>query len=139
MPSSKRRRLTWKLSRPVARIEALIHGVFFMACPRCGVSFGGHEWRTGHTMPHPSIPNRFKGICPPCAYEIGEALEGICAAEGHELSWSWSAEKTTTQREGRNVEQTGSFDLQMPPTEMHCARCFMEFDPLTHESIGRPL
>lgn len=54
-----------RLPRVIHRIWARLGGYFWLACPRCGREFGGHEWdRAGF----PTI-NRLnqKAICPECA------------------------------------------------------------------------
>lgn len=132
------RRRKWNRTRPIQRVIALAKGVFWKPCPRCGVPFGGHEWRNGHSLPKADSPGTLTGICPPCAYEIGEPFEPVCQSEGHQFCEVWKPERTVSQRLERQVEQTGSFDLAMPPSEVYCVRCFMEFDPLTREPIGRP-
>ena len=43
-------------------------GYFWLPCPLCGESFGGHEWKVGdcHSIPIKDKPNMRKGICPDC-------------------------------------------------------------------------
>lgn len=133
------RRLRWKLSRRKAERYARTHGFFWAPCPRCGVPFSGHEWRTAHEIPKDDGTGQNQAICPPCAYEIGSAFDGICRVEGHEFNEYWNMRILETSQEGNRTSVHGTFDIEMPPSTVLCERCFVEFDPLTRERIGRPL
>lgn len=57
--------------RTVHEVFARTLGYFWLPCPLCGTSFGGHEWRDidakPSTIPDPeSGPGYSKGICPAC-------------------------------------------------------------------------
>jgi hypothetical protein len=45
-------------------------GYFWMPCPICDVSFGGHQWKTSTELPgeirHPTEPFKHIAICPRC-------------------------------------------------------------------------
>ena len=59
-----------KRPRFIQWIYAFIHGYFWLPCPICGESFGGHEWAhdiyTGGGAIHPNMPSGGTGVCPDC-------------------------------------------------------------------------
>jgi len=46
-------------------LRALVGGYFWLPCPMCGKSFGGHEW----TVSLHSSWGDGEGVCPMCAEE----------------------------------------------------------------------
>jgi len=67
--------------RSVHEEYARLHGYFWLPCPLCDRSFGGHEWRSINGK-ESSIPDPFEGpgsgmsigICPSCTRE-GRGIE----------------------------------------------------------------
>lgn len=126
------RRLRWRLSRPTQRCYAKANGFFWRPCPICSVPYGGHEWRPGHNLPG-------EGICPLCVYEIGEAHEAECIEHNHEpIPVHGMLNSQVTHELNGAIRIKGTFNLDLPPSHIYCSRCFLEFDPLTREPIGRP-
>jgi hypothetical protein len=113
----QRRRQRWRHTREAERRRAAMGGYFWIPCHLCGVCFGGHEWRWGHTIPVGETSDQ--AICPPCAHDLGEAMEPVCRDYGHDI-----------------IER----ELLVSGIRVaRCAYCLLEFDPSTREAIGRPL
>ncbi len=64
--------MIYKLSRVIAWLRAFIGGYFWIACPRCGRNFGGHEEGGGvvYAGNHAAI------CCPRCPGASGFYFDG---------------------------------------------------------------
>jgi hypothetical protein len=69
--------------RRMAQTKAWVNGNFWLPCPLCGNTFGGHEWIGRITLPMGRNVAYSAGVCPDCEAYLLRGSKESDSDSGH--------------------------------------------------------
>ncbi len=119
-----RARRQQRRAEPLRRLRARAGGYFWLPCPMCGESFGGHEWRGRLNIP--TGDSTSSGCCRACEADEGARAAVWCRTNGHTPNAVWTGRTGPQTSEGSQHSMGIGFDLSTLPDEYYCSTCFVD-------------